>query len=275
VVTIHDLVWKHAPETMRPVSRWLDANLMPEAVRLADKVITVSKNTADDLLANMPFSEGKVCSIPLGVAVLAQPQLRESMASLGLQAPYILFVGTLEPRKNLARLLEAYSRLPNTLKLSALLVIVGGKGWGGVDVVTLANQFGIGDRVRVFGYVSDERLAALYAHALFLAMPSLYEGFGLPLLEAMVRGTPVLTSHCASMPEVAGDAALLVNPHDVESIRKGLAEMLGNEKRREALVAQSKVNAERFSWDRATDETLKVFETAIAARRNKLGHSNL
>jgi glycosyltransferase involved in cell wall biosynthesis len=271
VVTIHDLVWKHAGETMRPLSCWLDSTLMPEAVRLADRVIAVSAHTAKDLLKEMPFAQGKVRSIPLGVSLLAPVTSRESLVSLGLEEPYFLFVGTLEPRKNLARLMEAFSRLPDSLKLRAVLAIAGGAGWGSVDVAKLAEKFGVQDRVRVLGYVSEEQLAALYTHALFLAMPSLYEGFGLPLIEAMSRGTPILTSNCASMPEVAGDAGILVDPHDVSAITQGLSEFLGNDVKRSALASRARANVDRFSWDRSADETLLVFEEAISARRSKLG----
>lgn len=271
VVTIHDLVWKHAGETMRPLSRWLDATLMPEAVRLADRVITVSAHTAEDLLKEIPKAQGKIHSIPLGVSQLAPATSRESLASLGLDEPYFLFVGTLEPRKNLARLLEAFSRLPSNLKQCAVLAIAGGPGWGGVDVNMIAEKFGIKDRVRILGYVSEEQLATLYAHALFLAMPSLYEGFGLPLLEAMSRGTPVLTSNCASMPEVTGDAGVLVDPHDANSISQGLSMLLGNGMQRNILACRAMANAERFSWDRAAEETLQIFNDAITARRSRLG----
>jgi glycosyltransferase involved in cell wall biosynthesis len=270
VVTIHDLVWKHAGETMRPMSRWLDAMLMPEAVRLADRIITVSSHTATDLLREMPNAQGKVYPIPLGVPSLAPAASRESLASLGLVEPYFLFVGTLEPRKNLARLLEAFSRLPDSLRYSAVLAIAGGNGWGGVDVAVIARKYGVQDRVRVLGYVSEEQLATLYTHALFLAMPSLYEGFGLPLIEAMSRGTSVLTSNCASMPEVAGDAGILVAPNDVGSITQGLLELLSNNVQRGVLASRAIANSERFSWTRAAENTMKTFDDAIAARQSKL-----
>ena len=271
VVTVHDLVWKHAGETMRPMSRWLDSILMPEAVRLADRVITVSGHTAEDLLREMPNARGKVFPIPLGTSFLAPAASRESLTSLGLTEPYFLFVGTLEPRKNLTRLLEAFARLPDSLRSRAVLAIAGGKGWGGVDVATIAERFGIGDRVRVLGYVDDSQLATLYTHALFLAMPSLYEGFGLPLLEAMSHGTPVLTSNCASMPEVAGDAGMLVDPCDVDSVAHGLSELLSHDARRNALACLAKPHAASFSWDRAAEDTLRIFDDAIGARKLKLG----
>ena len=178
-----------------------------------------------------------------------------------------MFVGTLEPRKNLAGLIEAYSRLPEELKNCALLAIVGGKGWGGVDVAAVAEKFDVQDRIWVLGYVSDEQLATLYEHAMFLAMPSFYEGFGLPLLEAMSRGTPVLTSNFASMPEVAGDAGLLVDPHDIDSITRALRTFLGDETFVRNLGLRAIINAQRFSWELTAQQTLHVIEDAVQSHK--------
>ena len=270
VVTIHDLVWRHSGPTMRSVNRWLDATLMPEAVRQSDRVIAVSSSTAKDIEIEMPFAAGKVRTVPLGNSVTDNPQPRKALADLGLEVPYFLFVGTLEPRKNLARLLEAFSRLKPNEAGGAVLAIAGGTGWGGVDVDDLIYQWGLQGRVRKLGYVSDQQLATLYAHALFLAMPSLYEGFGLPLLEAMSRGIPVLTSDISSMPEVAGEAGVLVSPHDVDSIARGLAALLGDAAFRLELASRAVDSASRFSWDRAAQETMNTFEEAIAVRKKSL-----
>ncbi len=267
VVTVHDLVWKHAGETMPAINRWLDARLLPQAARLADRIITVSQNTADDLIAEVPEADGKVDTIPLGVAQPEPIADNAELPGLNLDEPFLLFVGTLEPRKNLRRLMEAYSRLTDQQQSDARLVIVGGSGWGGVDARSMAAEFGVTERTEVLGYVSEPQLIALYEKALFLAMPSLYEGFGLPLLEAMIRGTPVLTSNRASMPEVAGDAGLLVEPDDVESIRSGLERMLTDAPLRQRLAGLARGRAKAFTWDRTVSETLKVFDHAVALRR--------
>jgi glycosyltransferase involved in cell wall biosynthesis len=270
VVTIHDLVWKHSGDTMRPINRWLDSRLMPEAVRKSDRVIAVSASTARDIEIEMPFAYGKVRTIPLGNSVVGIPQPRAALSELGLDVPYFLFVGTLEPRKNLGRLLEAFSRLSTTEVGGALLAIAGGVGWGGVDVDDLIHQWGLQGRVRKLGYVSDQKLATLYAHALFLAMPSLYEGFGLPILEALSRGVPVLTSDNSSMPEVAGAAALLVSPDSVDSISNGVATLLGDNVFRLQLASRAVAIAARFNWDQAALETMATFEEAIAVRHEKI-----
>jgi glycosyltransferase involved in cell wall biosynthesis len=266
VVTIHDLVWRHAGETMRPFSRWLDTILMPQAVRIADKVIAVSAHTANDVLREMPYAAGKISTILLGVSNRIPAAELSSLQLIGINAPYFLFVGTLEPRKNLVGLIEAYSKLPLDVRKSAMFVIAGGKGWGGVDIVAIASKFGVKDRIQVLGFVSDAQLATLYTFAIFLAMPSFYEGFGLPLLEAMARGTPVLTSNCASMPEVVGDAGLMVDPHNVDSISKAMLTMLVNKPLVRNLRTNSIMNAQRFSWDRTAKETIQIFEDAVLSR---------
>lgn len=263
VVTIHDLVWKYAGETMRPLSRLLDATLMPQAVKKADKVIAVSNHTAHDVLKEMPYAEGKIVPVSLGVSNLMSGSDLKSLRHIGINEPFFLFVGTLEPRKNLSGLIEAYSKLALEIRHSALLVIVGGKGWGGVDIANMARKFGVDDRIRVLGYVTDAQLATLYNFARFLAMPSFYEGFGLPLIEAMSRGTPVLTSNCASMPEVAGNAGILVDPHDVNSISRALFVLLTNQELLRNLQKKSIINARRFSWDESARKTLQILESAI------------
>ncbi len=267
VLTIHDLVWKRAAETMQPLNRWLDATLMPQGIRIADRIIAVSEHTALDIQREFPSARHKIRTIPLGISSLTTVALRESLASLGLTGKYFLFVGTLEPRKNLERLIAAFSALPESLRDTVSLAIAGGDGWGGVNVASIAERFGVQRNVRVLGYVSEEQLSTLYSHALFLAMPSLYEGFGLPLLEAMARGVPVLTSNCSSMPEVAGDAGVLVDPYDVASIMRGLVEMLENSARRSEFSKLAVLNATRFSWDKTAKETLEVFEEALEVRK--------
>lgn len=266
VVTVHDLVWKHAGETMRPLSCRVERRLMPEAVRLADRIIVDSESTAKDLRAEYPEAMERIRVIYPGVSTLPQPEGHEVLVNMGIVRPYFLFVGTLEPRKNLKRLLQAYARLDATIRRHHLMVIAGGKGWGGVHIQRLIKDTALDGQVLVTGYVSDAELSTLYAHAQFLAMPSLYEGFGLPLLEAMSFGTPVLTSNLSSMPEVAGDAGVLVNPLDEGAIAAGLSSLLGDVKRRSELAVKAVPSAKRFSWKAAADQLRIVFDEAIEVR---------
>ena len=201
-----------------------------------------------------------------GTTDFPSPGNYQSLSTLGIDSPYFLFVGTLEPRKNLKRLLKAYSLLDTNIRNLAQLVIAGGKGWGRVDLAGSVKELGLEDRVVLTGYVNETQLATLYAHARFLAMPSIYEGFGLPVIEAMSFGVPVLTSNQSSLPEVAGDACVLVDPFDVASITTGLSSLLGNERYRDLLACSAVSNAKRFTWQNAANQMWTVFEEAVEAR---------
>lgn len=266
VVTIHDLVWKHAGETMRPLNRLAEEILMPDAIRLADRVIADSHSTADAIASEFPWAKDRVRVVHLGTTSLPEPGGLDALNAFGIDRPYFLFVGTLEPRKNLRRLLEAFASIDRTIGRQALLVIAGGKGWGNVDLASLVHTLGLSDSVRLTGYVNDKQLATLYAHARFLAMPSLYEGFGLPLVEAMSFGVPVLTSSCSSLPEVAGNAGMLVDPFNVNSIASGLLQMLNDEVSRNRLAGRAKPNAAQFTWERAAKAAMEIFHEAVDAR---------
>jgi glycosyltransferase involved in cell wall biosynthesis len=236
---------------------------MPEAVNLASRVIAVSLSTAKDLKAEMPDCSDKIIVIPLGAPKLLAVNSKGLLKSLGISEPFILFVGTIEPRKNLSRLLEAYARLSTYLNPLANLVIAGGVGWGDVDLVKMVRRLGLQEHVRILGYVSEEQLTALYRHAKFLAMPSIYEGFGLPLVEAMAHGCPVLTSLSSSMPEVAGNAGFFVDPWDINSIESGLRELMINKELLNGLANNALLSASRFSWDRSAKQTLDLFEAMV------------
>ena len=272
VVTIHDMAWKHVGQTMRPLSRWMDKALMPMAVRLADRVICVSSHTARDIASEFSIPEDKTRVVHLGTTLFKKSKEAEisSEFKVILNRPYFLFVGTLEPRKNLSRLISAYAQLPEATKDIADLVVVGGAGWGRVDPEGWSRQHGVSHRVKVLGYVTDAQLFTLYSNALFLAMPSLYEGFGLPLLEAMSKGIPVLTSNVSSMPEVAGEAAILVDPLSVESISDGLKKLLWNEGLRITLGEAAKKRASQFTWELTARKTFDVFQEAVDTRRECL-----
>lgn len=268
VVTIHDLVWKFAAETMRPVSYFFERRLMPQSVGKADMVIADSQSTARDLVAEFPEVAGRVRVVHLGPSPMPMPEGFESLRKLGIASRYFLFVGTLEPRKNLERLLRAYASLPDVVRSRMGLVIAGGKGWGGLEVPALVERLGLGAQVVLLGYVTDQQLSTLYRHASFLAMPALYEGFGLPLVEAMSHGTPVLTSASSSMPEIAGDAGVLIDPLDEESIAAGLQRLIADDAVRGALALKATKQALKFSWSQAAQDALGVFREAMAARKS-------
>lgn len=269
VVTIHDLVWKYAGDTMPLLRRKLEQIQIPSAISLADWVVTDASVTAIALQEEYPESRNKTSVIYLGVTYQDGLVSKEGLGALGITQDYFLFVGTLEPRKNLLRLLTAYSQLPVSAKSRALFVIVGGKGWCGVDIEKIVSDLDLKRYVRIIGYADDSLLAALYEYALFLAMPSLYEGFGLPLAEAMAHGSPVLTANNSSMPEVAGDAGLLVDALSIDSIQNGLTELILNDGARARLAFHAKKTAQRFDWDMSAAKLVDVFKGAIELRRKK------
>ncbi|MCF6281535.1 MAG: glycosyltransferase family 4 protein [Candidatus Polarisedimenticolaceae bacterium] len=266
VVTIHDLVWIYAAGTMRPLSRILESFQVPFGVNTADEIVADSQATADALITELSACSDKLTVIPLGSPQTVNSSSFEELKVVGINRPYFLFVGTQEPRKNLIRLLIAFSRLSGSLKDQIMFVIAGGKGWGGVKISSTVAELGLTNNVLVLGYVEESTLSSLYANAQFLTMPSLYEGFGLPLVEAMVYGTPVLTSNNSSMPEVAGDAGLLIDAEDIDSIKSGLIEMISNPDVLDKLANNAKTNAARFNWDDSAQQLVSVFEKAIIGR---------
>lgn len=269
VLTIHDVVWQEAPQTMRSFSRLVEQRLMPEAIDLADLVMADSQSTAEGIKQYFPKAAHKIRVVHLGVSKLPSPSPEFSLTALGLTKPYFLFVGTIEPRKNIERLLQAFSTLPSFYRNQFSLVIAGGKGWGGIDLNRLIDRNGLKDCVRILGYVTDEQLASLYSHARFLVMPSLYEGFGLPLVEAMHYGTPVLTSRSGSMSEIAVDAAVLIDPLSISSISSALERMLSDDDLINFLGVKAMVRAQDFSWKKCAEKTMDIFKEAIILRRDQ------
>lgn len=269
VLTIHDLVWLEAPQTMRPLSLFAEKRLMPEAINLADLLMVDSQSTAEGIAKFFPQHIQKIRVVKLGVSELITSPFTVSLSEFAITKPYFLFVGTIEPRKNLERLLHAFAILPKFYQDQFSIVIVGGQGWGAIDLQAIIKKHSLQKSVKILGYVTDEQLASLYAQARFLAMPSLYEGFGLPLVEAMQYGTPLLTSNAGSMPEVAGDAAVLVNPLSIQSISKALERMLSDDVLLSTLRNNASMQVKSFTWKKCASETMSVFQDAIALRNSQ------
>lgn len=273
VLTVHDLCWARLPEVMRRTTLHLDQYCMPYSVRQADAVLTVSQSVAKDLRELFAGAAEKITVIPEGVLSRGDGGMREALSDWGVRGPYMLFVGVQEPRKNLQRLLQALKVLHSRDRLSADLLIVGAPGWGSVDIFALIERFGLSQRVRLVGPVPDEVLTGLYRHAEFLLMPSLYEGFGLPIAECLSMGRPALTSNLASMPEVVGTAGLLVDPWSVESIAQGVDTLLSSPHTLADLAARAQFESRRFDWDRAARQTLEVLLDRTRGDMSFLGTS--
>jgi glycosyltransferase involved in cell wall biosynthesis len=260
VAIIYDLIT--FDRAMRPNRRstLIERLTLGPAVRRGRGLLCISQATADALLARFPAAEGKATVAPLGVSpALAAPATQELAA---LPAPgFVLAVGTLEPRKNLPRLVASYAALPRALQDAHQLVVVGASGWQTGE--TLAALRSLGDRCVMLGHVSDGALAELYRRCAAFCYPSLGEGFGLPVLEAMAAGAAVITSNMSSLPEVGGDAVEYVNPASVTSIEAGLERVLSSPDRRAELAGRARVRATEFSWARTAAITLAVLERAV------------
>ncbi|HST56324.1 MAG TPA: glycosyltransferase family 1 protein [Solirubrobacteraceae bacterium] len=218
------------------------------AVRRSAAFLAISQSTADALAVHFPAAATRTVVAPLGVAPTLTGELDPGEA-LGLPAAgFVLAVGTLEPRKNLPRLVEAYSRLDERLQLQHPLVVVGALGWETEE--TMSALHSLGDRCKVLGFVSDGALTELYRRCALFCYPSLGEGSGLPVLEAMSAGAAVVTSDISSLPEVGGDAVEYVDPHDVDSIAAGLLRVLSDDEHRAELGQLARERAGEFSWDR-------------------------
>lgn len=276
VLTIHDLVWIKAAATMQARTLMGERLFLVSSLMQADIIVTVSDSTAADIRARFPKLMAPIVTVYPGANSLP-PAGNERLADHDgvlakhkIDKPFALFVGTLEPRKNLIALLKAYASLDAKTQSKCLLVIAGGKGWGGQDLETEVAAAGIGQHVRMLGYVNELELAALYARCLFLTMPSVYEGFGLPIVEANAFGAPALTANLSSMPEIGGEAALLVDPHSIQSIADGFRRMVNDDALRATLAAHARPNAARFDWTRCAAQLVDVFRQAQRLREKKL-----
>ena len=267
VTTVHDLVPFRLPALVPARHRWAVRCLLGGALRRAHRVIAVSETTRGEILARYRLPPARVVVVPEAAAPhfvpLPPPALAAVRARYGLVRPYVLFVGYLEPKKNLDVLLAAVARLRRARAWGETeLVVVGAPGWG-ADPARRAQALGLDGAVRFVGAAPDADLPALYGGALAFAFPSLWEGFGLPVLEAMAAGAPVVASNRGALPEVTAGAALLVEPAP-EPLADALAGLLADPALRERLRAAGLARAAAFSWERTARETLAVYRAAAA-----------
>jgi glycosyltransferase involved in cell wall biosynthesis len=267
VVTIHDLSFMVLPDRFLPAKRRYLETFTRLTVRKARHVIADSENTRQDVMRLLRVPPERVSAVPLGVSDHFQPPdpaaIEEFRTRRDLPEHYLLYLGTLEPRKNLVTLVRAYTRLREQ-GLDWPLVLAGGKGWLYEDIFRAVEEWNLGEHVRFPGYVSYEEQPLWYGGATIFVYPSTYEGFGLPVLEAMACGTPVVTSTAGSLPEAAGEAGLLVDCRDEEQLATAMARLAGDASLRGDLRRLGLARAAGFSWTRTAEETVNVYKQVLS-----------
>jgi glycosyltransferase involved in cell wall biosynthesis len=271
VVTIHDVAFLRFPGLLTAEGQRYYGQIN-HAVRSAERIIAVSQSTKRDLVALTGADERKITVIYEAAGPLFHPADAEHIQAIrqryGIDGDYILFVSTIEPRKNIPFLLEAYARMKDTWKGSGAvprLVLAGKKGWLYENIFAVWQELGLGDAVLCTGAVPPDDLPGLYSGALFFVLPSLYEGFGLPVLEAMSCGAPVITTKTSSLPEVAGDAAILIDSQDIVGLASAMLRLCQDSALRQEMSARGLAQAARFSWERAARETLDVYRAVSSS----------
>lgn len=272
LITVHDLNFLYYPQYLTDESRRYYAGQIEWAVATADHIAADSEHTRQDLIQRLDAPPEKVTTVYLAANPIyerpAPPEAVEAtLKRYGLSPGFVLFVGTLEPRKNVPTLLRAYVALRHQRKVNVPLILVGGKGWLYQEIFQTIEALNLEGAVRHLRGVPDEDLANLYRAAGVLALPSYYEGFGLPPLEAMHCGCPVVTSNRASLPEVVGEAGILLDPDDVDAWIDGLATALLDGERRAAMIATGREQARRFTWEKTAAATLRLYRSVARSGR--------
>ena len=263
VITVHDLAFLLYPHFLTPESARYYGQI-DQAVRSTEHIIAVSESTKQDVIKLLGVPEKKITVIyeaanPLFRQMDLEDARRHARVHYGLDEDFILFVSTIEPRKNLPALMQAYRNLREKYKRNEKLVLAGSRGWLSEEVYATVERLDLADHVRFLGRVPTEHLVYLYNAARMLVHPSFYEGFGLPPLESMTCGTPTVVSNVSALPEVVGDASILINPHDIDELTVSMWRVLTDEDLRASLIEKGLKRAKKFSWERAAQETLDVY----------------
>lgn len=268
VLTVHDLSFVRVPDSASPrLKTYLDT-VVPRSVKRATHVLVDSEATKSDLISIYHVSPEKVSVLLSGVDARFVRASAESVANIrskyGIGAtPYILSVGTVQPRKNYGRLILALALL-RSQGHDVNLVIAGGKGWLEADIYQTLRTSRMESYVKFIGFAEDADLPALYSGAVCFAFPSLYEGFGLPVLEAMACGTPVVTSNLSSLPEVAGEAAITIDPYNVEALAHALKQIIDDSALRDRMINAGLARAQQFTWEKSATELMQVYNNLLA-----------
>lgn len=260
-ISIMDLSFIHFPQLFAKKDLYQLVSWTKYSVKNAKAIFTISQSSKDDIIDIYGVDDNKIFVTYPGIKegsngkILTMDDLRKKF---GIDKNYILFVGTLQPRKNIIKLIEAFSKIERE---NLILVIVGKKGWLYEDILSAPQKFGVLERIKFLDFVEDKDLPSLYQNATCFVLPSLYEGFGLPVLEAMKYGCPVLVSNVSSLPEAGGDAAIYFDPKDANDIKEKIEKVISNPKLRSEMIEKGKLQIKKFSWEKTARETLRVLES--------------
>ncbi len=272
-ISIMDMSFIRFPELFAKKDLYQLQHWTNYSAKNAKKIFTISQSSKNDIIKYYHVVPEKVVVTYPGIKPKEQSSnlinMEELKKKYGISKKYILFVGTIQPRKNIERLIEAFKIVLTSKKILRFaqddidLVIVGKKGWLYEPILAKPQELGIAEKVKFLDFVPDDELNVLYQHAICYCLPSLYEGFGLPVLEAMRQNCPVVTSNVSSLPEAGGDACLYIDPMDVDDIALKLEEIISDEKLRKKLIEKGKAQLKKFSWEKTAKETLAVLEEMV------------
>jgi glycosyltransferase involved in cell wall biosynthesis len=268
VMTIHDLTYIKYPSFVNWIVRSYTHRIR-QCLKWTDLVITISESSKKDIIEYFQVKPEKIYVTPLASRYNADYLSAENISLIEKQVkyyfsqPYLLFVSTIEPRKNINAVILAFNFLKTKYKIEHQLILIGKKGWKYEQIFTAIENSHWKNQIHHLDYLSDELVALFYSKADVFVYPSYYEGFGLPVLEAMTLGTPVVTSNSSSIPEVTGDAAILIDPNDPIQLAEAILQVISDSQLRQDLIEKGKARAKLFSWERTAKETLKAYRSII------------
>lgn len=266
LTVIHDLAFLHYPEFVQSRNLARLKKFVPLAIKKSDRIVAVSEFTKSDIVKSYNVDPQKIDVVSNAVnhKVFFPQKLKPSVQKkYNLPNDYTLFIGNIEPRKNILGIIEAFGKLPTQLQAKHPLVLVGGKGWNDEGISEALNNSSAKEHIVRVGYVDDDDLAQVYAGAQIFVFPSFYEGFGLPVLEAMASGTPVITSKVSSLPEVGGDAVLYVDPKKSTTIAEAMKKLLQNSELQKTLIKKGIAHSKQFSWEQSAGQMLHAIRNAV------------